>query len=103
MTARRTRPTAKARLLRSGPPSVRSPAPAALIGFTYPNKRGTHTRGTALLRNERQKCLQLDLGLGQLLGGDRLADDPAARVQVRHAPPEEGAAERHAELAVLRQ
>src|SRR5687767_1068263 len=62
--ARRTSTSTSARFLRSGLSSVRSPAPTALIGFTYPVSGGIHTP----LRDERQQGLELHLGLGQLVG-----------------------------------
>src|ERR687896_532402 len=47
MTARRTSAAAKARFLRSGLSSVRSPAPAALIDFPYPALWGYETSGSS--------------------------------------------------------
>lgn len=57
--------------------------------------------GVVALGQQRQQRLQLDLALRQLGGGLRVAHDPAAGVQVRDPLAQQGAAQRHAELAVL--
>ena len=51
-------------------------------------------------REQRQHHLQLDLGLRQLSGRVRVADDPAARVAAARRPAQQRAPQRDAELPV---
>src|SRR5687768_10076169 len=97
--ARRTRASTSTRLLESGRSSVRSPAPTALIHCPYPVLRGLHT--LRALGHKRKECLELHLGLRELLLRHRIAHDPAPCVEVRYAPAKQRAAQSHAELAVL--
>ena len=84
------------------PPCAARPQLRSFTALT-PFDGHSHARDAPNLGKERQQRLELDLGFGQLLGRIGVADDAAARIQVRHPAPQKRAAKRHAELAVLGQ
>ena len=94
----------------SQPAAQRGPAPGVVLAGVLSRGRGREPRGAAgpglaraglRARQRWQQRHQLHLGLGQLGLGVRLSHDAAARIAVRGAPGEQGAAQRDAELAVL--
>ena len=89
---------------RRGPHRARGqprPAPAHRRAGPGRAQRSRRARGLSRSgREQRQQRLQLDLGLGQLLGRVGIAHDPGPGEQPRPRPAEQRAAQGHAELAV---
>src|SRR3954454_1666388 len=88
------------------PPSLGSPPRSGGIGVPIPRPPEVHSPvedkvGLSGSAQERQQRLELDLGLLQLGGRRRVANHPAAGVEVRHRSADQRAAERDAELAIL--
>ena len=79
---------------RSAPIARKNPALHRRVG-----RRGQARRSAG---EQRQQRLELDLGLGELGRRVGVAHDPAAGVQAGHAPAQQRAAQRDAELAVAR-
>src|ERR687895_1087859 len=103
MIARTTAAIASTRPAIDELPSRRRPTPPALTKPLYPLTVRINTRNCDERRSgeQRQQRLELHLGLRELLGGHRIAHDPAARVEVGDRSAQQRAAQRHAELAVL--